>query len=108
MHHGCRAFVNVSSIFALRPRGLMAYMVSTGAVIALTKAIAVDRHRRGWHPRELCCPWTGLYCAPARGTGWDIGGAVRFLASDQARYITGQVQVVDGGAVLVGPSRSSQ
>ena len=28
------------------------------------------------------------------GTGWDIGSAVRFLLSDQARYITGQVLVV--------------
>jgi hypothetical protein len=42
------------------------------------------------------------------GTGWDIGGAVRFLLSDQTRYITGQVLVVDGAATLVGPSRASQ
>jgi enoyl-[acyl-carrier-protein] reductase (NADH) len=42
------------------------------------------------------------------GTGWDIGGAVRFLLSEQACYITGQVLVVDGGATLVGPSRASQ
>ena len=41
-------------------------------------------------------------------TGWDIGGVVRFLLSHQARYITGQVLVVDGGATLVGPSRASQ
>jgi NAD(P)-dependent dehydrogenase (short-subunit alcohol dehydrogenase family) len=40
--------------------------------------------------------------------GCDIGGAVRFLLSDQARYITGQVLVVRGGATLVGPSRASQ
>ena len=39
------------------------------------------------------------------GTGRDAGGAVRFLLSDQARYITGHVLVVDGGATLVGPSR---
>ena len=42
------------------------------------------------------------------GTGWDIGSAVHFLLSDQARYITGQDLVVDGGATLVGPSRASQ
>jgi Enoyl-(Acyl carrier protein) reductase/DJ-1/PfpI family len=42
------------------------------------------------------------------GAGWDIGNAVRFLLSDQARYITGHVLVVDGGATFVGPSRASQ
>ncbi len=40
------------------------------------------------------------------GVGWDIGNAVRFLLSAQARYITGQTLVVDGGATLVGPSRT--
>ena len=38
------------------------------------------------------------------GTGWDIGHAVRFLLSAEARYITGQTLVVDGGATLVGPA----
>ena len=31
------------------------------------------------------------------GVGLNIGSAVRFLLIDQARYITGQVLVVDGG-----------
>jgi 3-oxoacyl-[acyl-carrier protein] reductase len=30
----------------------------------------------------------------------DVGWAVRFLASPEARYITGQTLVVDGGQVL--------
>jgi len=33
---------------------------------------------------------------------------VRFLLSAQARYITGQILVVDGGATLVGPSRTPE
>jgi NAD(P)-dependent dehydrogenase (short-subunit alcohol dehydrogenase family) len=42
------------------------------------------------------------------GTGWDIGYAVRFLMSAEARYITGQILVVDGGATLVGPARAPE
>jgi 3-oxoacyl-[acyl-carrier protein] reductase len=30
----------------------------------------------------------------------DVGWAVRFLASREARYITGQTLIVDGGQVL--------
>jgi enoyl-ACP reductase-like protein len=39
------------------------------------------------------------------GTGWDVGHAVKFLLSDYARYVTGQVRVVDGGVTLQGPGR---
>jgi 3-oxoacyl-[acyl-carrier protein] reductase len=34
------------------------------------------------------------------GAPADIGGAVAFLASEYASYITGQVLVVDGGMVM--------
>jgi len=44
---GGGAIVNVSSISALRPRGLTAYSASKGAVIALTRAMAVD-HGTGY------------------------------------------------------------
>ncbi len=121
------AIVNISSISALRPRGLSVYTVSKGAVIALTKAMAVDHGPDGI--RANCVVPGAMYTpmvyargmtADARetrknasllkreGTGWDIGGAVRFLLSDQARYITGQCLSVDGGATLMGPSRASQ
>jgi NAD(P)-dependent dehydrogenase (short-subunit alcohol dehydrogenase family) len=50
----------------------------------------------------------GPRCSASRGTGWDIGHAVRFLLSAEARYITGQTLVVDGGATLVGPARAPE
>src|ERR1700760_1572051 len=124
---GGGAIVNVSSISALRPRGLTAYSVPKGAVIALTQAMAVDHGPQGV---RVNCVFPGPVYTPMvytkgmteqardtrrrasvlglEGTGWDIGAAVRFLLSDQARFITGQVLGVDGGATLVGPSRASQ
>jgi NAD(P)-dependent dehydrogenase (short-subunit alcohol dehydrogenase family) len=120
------AIVNVSSISALRPRGLTAYSTSKGAVIALTRAMAVDHGRD--HIRVNCVAPGPVYTPMVyargmseqnregrrrasvlgiEGTGWDIGLAVRFLLSDHARYITGQTLVVDGGATLVGPARES-
>lgn len=119
------AIVNIASISALRPRGLTAYSTSKGAVIALTRAMAVDH---GADNIRVNCVAPGPVYTPMvyaagmsaasreqrrkasvlgrEGTGWDIGYAVRFLLSNHARYITGQTLVVDGGATLVGPSRS--
>ena len=34
------------------------------------------------------------------GTAWDVANAVLFLASNEARYITGAEIVVDGGMTL--------
>ena len=123
---GGGSIVTISSISALRPRGLTAYSVSKGAVIALTQAMAVDHGPDGIRAN---CVFPGPVYTPMvyergmteqaretrrkasvlgrEGTGWDIGAAVRFLLSDQARFITGQVLGVDGGATLVGPNRAS-
>jgi NAD(P)-dependent dehydrogenase (short-subunit alcohol dehydrogenase family) len=122
---GGGAIVNVSSISALRPRGLTAYTTSKGAVIALTRAMAVDHGKDGIRvncvaPGPVYTPMVYAHgMSPAareqrrrasvlglEGTGWDVGLAVRFLLSNHARFITGQTLVVDGGATLVGPARA--
>ena len=37
------------------------------------------------------------------GTGWDVAYAILFLASDEARWITGQTLAVDAGASTISP-----
>jgi len=124
---GGGAIVNVASIAALRPRGMTAYSVSKGAVIALTRAMAVDHGPDGIRvncvaPGPVYTPMVaaaGMSEAARErrrkasvlgieGSGWDVGYAVRFLLSSQARFITGQTLVVDGGATLVGPARATE
>lgn len=98
----------------------MPYATSKGAVEALTRGLAADHGRQGI--RVNCIEpgpvYTPMMYAAGRmsdemrerrrkasvlgveGTGWDIGYAALFLASDEARYITGVVLPVDGGVLL--------
>ena len=122
---GGGSIVNISSISALRPRGLTAYSASKGAIISLTRAMAIDHAEDGIRvncvaPGPMYTPmvYSGGMSTAAReqrrlssplaieGSGWDIGQAVAFLASEWARYITGQVLVVDGGVTLTSRPRS--
>lgn len=124
---GGGAIVNISSISALRPRGLTTYTTSKAAVIGLTRAMAVD-HGADNIRVNCICPgpmYTPMVYARGmseaaranrakasvlklEGTGWDIGHAVRFLLSNHARYVTGQVLVIDGGVTLQAPERESE
>jgi len=122
--NGSGAIVNISSISALRPRGLTPYSVSKGAVIALTRAMAIDHAPQGIRvnciaPGPVYTPmvYSGGMSADLRerrrrasplnveGTGWDIGYAALFLCSDEARYITGVVLAVDGGVTITSAGR---
>jgi len=121
---GGGAIVTISSISALRPRGLTAYSASKGAVIALTRAMAIDHAAQNVRvnciaPGPVYTPMVYAAGMPAdlrerrrqasplgiEGTGWDIGYAALFLVSDEARYVTGVVLPVDGGVTIASPSR---
>jgi NAD(P)-dependent dehydrogenase (short-subunit alcohol dehydrogenase family) len=124
---GRGAIVNISSISALRPRGLTIYTTTKAAIIGLTRAMAVDHGKDGIRVNCICPGpvYTPMVYARGmsdqardnrrrasslaiEGTGWDIGNAVRFLMSDHARYITGHTLVVDGGVTLQAPERESE
>jgi NAD(P)-dependent dehydrogenase (short-subunit alcohol dehydrogenase family) len=122
---GGGAITNVSSISSIRPRGLTPYTTSKGAVNALTQAMAVDHAAEGIRvnailPGPVYTPMVASAgMTPAQrearakasplgteGTAWDVAWAAVFLASPEARWITGQLLCVDGGVTLMSPQRN--
>ncbi|WIY00972.1 glucose 1-dehydrogenase [Amycolatopsis mongoliensis] len=95
-------------------RRLTAYNAAKGAVVNLTRGLAFDLGRFGIRVNtiapsltgsaELATKYAGLVerfdrrrALAGAGTPADVAGAVTFLASDDARVITGVVLPVDGG-----------
>jgi NAD(P)-dependent dehydrogenase (short-subunit alcohol dehydrogenase family) len=109
--------VNISSRAWLGGPGQANYAASKGAVISLTRTLALEMARFGITanciaPALVDTPlFRGLKeevqerlikTIPAKriGTPEDIGNAVLFLASDEASYVTGQTLYVCGGRSL--------
>jgi len=117
------SIVNISSIAAVCSATIAAYKISKAGVNALTHQIAMDNARFGIRantimpglmntpmaiegishargiPREQLIAERDARVPLGRkmGTAWDVAYAALFLASDEARFITGVVLPVDGG-----------
>jgi NAD(P)-dependent dehydrogenase (short-subunit alcohol dehydrogenase family) len=117
---GRGSIVNISSIAAIRGMGGGAYTASKAAMIGLTREWAYLHGREGIRvncilPGHVHTPMGMSGGANLRrrrvraglldteGTAWDIAWPAVFLASDEARWITGVAIPVDAGTTSTAP-----
>jgi glucose 1-dehydrogenase len=114
------AIVNITSVHQLIPKpNYLGYSVSKGGMMNLTRTLALEYAANGIRvnavgPGATVTPinraWiddpvkrdmvTSHIPIPRAGEADEMAGVVAFLASDDARYITGQTIYVDGGLTL--------
>jgi 3-oxoacyl-[acyl-carrier protein] reductase len=112
------SIVNVASIVGLRGNpGQTNYSASKAGIIGFTKSLARELGSRGVRANVVAPGYVAtrltevigvdlkrqmLQATPLGrfGDPEDVGAAVRFLCSDEASFITGEVLLVDGGLAM--------
>ena len=124
---GRGAIVNIASIAGIRWTGVpyISYAATKAAAIQFTRSVALQYARKGIRANSILpglmntpmvhATLVGAYgrtaddmvktrdgqCPMGRmGDAWDVAYAALFLASDEAKYITGAELVVDGGLTV--------
>jgi NAD(P)-dependent dehydrogenase (short-subunit alcohol dehydrogenase family) len=123
---GGGAIINISSIASICSTNTAAYQISKAGVNALTQHLAMGNAPHGIRvnailPGLMNTPMAIEGISAARGvskerliaerdasvplgqkmgTAWDVANAALFLASDEARFVTGVLLAVDGGQSL--------
>jgi NAD(P)-dependent dehydrogenase (short-subunit alcohol dehydrogenase family) len=111
---GVGAVICVSSIAALVGHGRTAYAAAKAGVIGFVTSVAVQLGPKGIRvngiaPGQVWTPMVERLGAEARerrrraaplgteGNGWDVGWGAVYLASEEARWVTGHILVIDAG-----------
>jgi 3-oxoacyl-[acyl-carrier protein] reductase len=103
--------VNVASVVGQRANpGQASYAASKAGLVAFTRTVAAEVARKGVTVNAIApgfietdlttgVPERLLEAVPARraGTPEEVAACARFLASDEASYVTGTTLTVDGG-----------
>jgi NAD(P)-dependent dehydrogenase (short-subunit alcohol dehydrogenase family) len=120
---GGGSIINIGSITGLHGgHPNLFYATSKGAIVNLTRTMAGNHGQDGIRvnnvapgfvytpvvygkglPEEVRKFRREVSVLKTEGTGWDVGYAVLFLASDEARWITGVTLPVDAGVSAISP-----